>query len=148
MIGKETVNGTAVPTTALWRGVGAIEDQREVEFVEEDVGYLSGTDRTMTPKLLAGIEFEETPATFEQLPYVLNAGIEGVAGVKDGSGTGYIYTYTYPTTALKTPYSYTIESGDLYAVEEMEYGLVEEFELSGISIHAARVDGDYRITCN
>jgi hypothetical protein len=130
-MGKESAAGTAVAATALFRGMGTIEDQREVEFVEEDVGYISGTDRTMTPKLLAGIEFEETPATFEQLPYILNAGVEGVAGVKDGSGTGYIYTYTFPTTALKTPYTYTIEGGDGYAVEEMEYSLVEEFQIAG-----------------
>ena len=52
-----------------------MEDQREVVFVEEDVGYISGLDRTNTPKYLAAIEFEEIPATFEQLPYILAAGV-------------------------------------------------------------------------
>lgn len=131
-LGRETVAGTAVAATSVFRGMGVIEDQREVQFVEEDIGYISGTDRTMTPKLLAGFEMEETPATFEQLPHILEAGVMTATPARDGvSGSGYVYTYNFPTTAINTLKTYTIEAGDGYAVEEMEYGFVEEFGLSG-----------------
>ena len=42
-LGRETTAGTAVNATDLWRGIGTIEDQTEVMFPEEDIGYLSGS---------------------------------------------------------------------------------------------------------
>ena len=119
-MGKETTSGTAVAATALWRGKGTMEDQREVVFVEEDVGYISGLDRTNTPKYLAAIEFEEIPATFEQLPYILAAGVKNViTGATDGAGTDKIYTYTFPTTSKNTITTFTIEGGDDQEEEEI-----------------------------
>lgn len=130
-IGKETTPGTAVAATALWRGTGVLDDQREVTFVEEDVGYISGLDRTHVAKLLAAIQMDSTPATFEQLPYLFNAGIKGVAGSQDGAGTDYIYTYALPTTSKNTIYNYTIEGGDDQQAEEIEHAFVEELSLTG-----------------
>jgi len=130
-LGDESPAGTAVAASTIWRGLGAIEDQREVVFAEEDVGVLPGVDRTYTPKLLAALAMEETEATFEQLPYILEAGVKSVSGVKDGDGSGYAYTFAFPTTAANTPLTYTIEMGDNQAVEEMEYSFVQEFTLSG-----------------
>jgi len=115
-LGDESPAGTAVAASTIWRGLGAIEDQREVVFAEEDVGVLPGVDRTYTPKLLAALAMEETEATFEQLPYILEAGVKSVSGVKDGDGSGYAYTFAFPTTAANTPLTYTIEMGDNQAV--------------------------------
>ncbi len=143
-LGKESTPGTAVAATALWRGQGVLDDRREVQFIEEDVGYLSGIDRTITPQYLAGITFEETPATFEQLPYVLAAGVKNVtSGTQDGTGSDYIYTYTFPTTSANSVQTYTIEAGDDQQAEEMEYSFVEAFTLSGEAGGPVMVSADW-----
>jgi len=130
-LGRETTAGTAVAATTIWRGLGTIEDQRETVFPEEDVGYISGLDRSYVPKLQAAIEMESVPATFEQLPHILEAGIKTVTPTQDGTGTDYIYNYTLPETTLNTLKTYTIEGGDNQEVEEMEYAFVPEFALEG-----------------
>ncbi len=124
--------GTATAATALWRGMGTPSDDREVVFVEEDIGVFSGGDRAYTPMLAGSITFEETPATFEQAGYILAAGIKNVtSGTADTGGSGYIYTYTFPTTSLNTVQAYTVEGGDNQQEEEMYYSVVEAFSLSG-----------------
>jgi hypothetical protein len=129
-IGKETVAGTAVPATAVLRLNGMIEDTRETVFPEEQTGYLGGLDRQYTAKLGAALEIEGE-ATFEQLPYVLNAAIGSATATADGVGTGFVYAYTAPTTAKNTIDTYTLESGDDQEAERIEYGYVGEFGLSG-----------------
>jgi len=128
-IGKETTAGTAVAATVKWRGMGTIQDAREIRHVEEDIGYLGMTDRTYTAFHLARINFEDTPATFEQLPYLLQASIENDNPATDGSGR--IYEYNVPTTALNTISTYTIEGGDNQQAEEMQYSFVESWRLAG-----------------
>jgi hypothetical protein len=132
-LGAEATAGTAVPATALLRGAYApADDQRQVTFPAEDIGYLSGVDRTYVPYLLGRLELPEREATFEQLPYTLAAGIKNVTtGVADGVGAGKIYAYPMPTTTANTIKTYTIESGDNQQAEEMEYSFVSEFTLSG-----------------
>ena len=141
-IGRETTAGTAVAATRLWRGVGVIEDQLEVVFPQEDVGYVSHLDRSYIPKKLASIELEETEATFEQLPILCTAGIKQLyTGVRDGSGTGYIYAYPLPVTAANTVDALTIEAGDDQQEEEMEYGTAEKITLSGKAGEAVMMSG-------
>lgn len=130
-IGAESTAGTAVAATTYWRGNGVLADSREVTLVEEDTGYISGIDRVYVPKYEGAISFDEIEATFEQLPYILNAGIMAATGVKDGSGSGYVYTYNFPTTSKPTIKTYTIEMGDDQQAEEMEYCFVEELTISG-----------------
>ena len=131
-LGLEATPGTSVSATALWRGAGKIEDRREVTFVDEDLGYISGVDRTYVGKLLAALSMDDVPATFEQLPYLLAAGVKDVVtGEADGVGSGKIYAYAFPTTAKNSIKSYTIEGGDDQEAEEMEYAFVESFKLSG-----------------
>lgn len=131
-LGVETTPGTAVAATTIWRGKGTLEDKREVVFPEEDIGLISGADRQYTAKLLGGLEMESVPATFEQLPYILAAGVKNVVtGTADGSGSGKIYTYTFSTTTPNDIKTYTIEGGDNQAAEKMEYAFVESFRLSG-----------------
>jgi hypothetical protein len=129
-LGRETTAGTAVAATTYWRGTGTMQDNRETVFAEEDVGYLSGIDRTFVPKYEAEIELEGV-ATYEQLPHILDAAIGEATPAADGTGSGYVYTYTFPTTAGGTLQTYTIEGGDNEGAEEMEYAYVEKFTLSG-----------------
>ncbi len=143
-LGAETQAGTAVPATALWRGLGAIEDARQVTFVAEDIGYVSGVDRTYVPKLLAKLAMDAVPATFEQLPYLLSAGVVNVVtGAADGTGSDKIYAYPLPTTSIPNIKSYTLEAGDDQQCEEMEYSFVEAFKLSGKAGEAWMMGGDW-----
>ncbi len=131
-LGLEATKGNAVAATALWRGTGTLEDRSKVVFPPEDIGYGSGVDRSYLPELGAALAMEETPATFEQLGYVLAAGIKDVvSGAADGAGTSKIYTYTFPTTAAPTTKAYTLEGGDDQQEEEAEYCFVTDFKLSG-----------------
>lgn len=143
-MGKETTAGTLVNATTLWRGTGVLEDAKEVKVVEEDVGYLSGLDRVYIPKLLAKLAMENTPATFEQLPYLGEAGIKAVGtGVADGAGGGKIYAYPMPTTQKNSINTYTLEGGDDQQEEEAEYGFVEAFKLSGKGGEALMMSADW-----
>jgi len=143
-LGVEVTPGTAVAATAIWRGMGTIEDQREVVFSQEDVGYVGGLDRTHVPKLLAAISMDETEATFEQLPYILAAGVKNVvAGAADGSGSDLIYAYPFPTTAVNTLKTYTIQGGDNQEAERMEYSFVEAFKLTGKAGEALKMQADW-----
>jgi len=124
--------------------MGLLDDQREVIFPEEHVGYLSGVDRSYVAKLLAGISFENTPATFEQLPYLLAASIENVvSGSADGAGSGYIYQYDFPTTSANSIQTYTIEAGDDQQEEQCLYGFVERVHLSGAAGEAVSMEADW-----
>lgn len=128
--GDESTAGTAVAATALWRGEGTGQDTTVVEFPAEDVGILGGTDRAVITSVGGEITIEG-PATFEQLPYILNAGVEEETPTQDGAADGYIYVHNFATTSQHTPLTYTIEAGDDQQAEEMAYCFVREFSLSG-----------------
>jgi len=129
---RETTAGTISEPTFVWRGMGTIEDTREVKFPEEDVGLLSGTTRTYTPQHSGMLLVESVPATFEMFPHLLEMGIKTATATQDGgTGSGYIYAYTLPTTAAQTIKTYTIEGGDNQEAEVMEYCHVTDFTLTG-----------------
>lgn len=145
-LGKETTAGTARPASIIWRGVASMPaDQLQVVFPNEDVGYLANTDRSYVPVKDAVLAMEQTEATFEQLPYILAAGVKNViTGSGDTGGSGYIYTYPFPTTAQNTAKTFTIEAGDDNAAEEMEYAYVEDFTISGEPKSAIMVSANWR----
>lgn len=144
LLGAETTAGTAVAADLRWRGTGVIEDQREVIFPDEDIGYLSGIDRNYVPKLLAAVSFDSVPATFEQLPIILSAGVKNViTGVTDTGGSGKVYTYAFPTTSANSITTWTIEAGDDQQAEEVEYAFVESFELSGNGGEALQMSANW-----
>lgn len=131
-IGAESAKGTSVAATTKWRGMGTLEDARVVENAEENVGILPGLDDTQYIPMLGGkLAMEAVPATFEQLPYILEASIAAATPAQDGSGSDYIYTYTVPTTTQGSFRTYTIEGGDDQQEEEMEYCFVPDFTLKG-----------------
>jgi len=142
-LGLESPPGQAVPTTTIWRGTGSLQDQREIKLVEEDVGYLSGTDLTYEAKQQGMITLEQE-ATFEQIPYPLSAGVENVVtGSEDGEGSGKIYTYTFPTTEAKEIMTYTIEGGDDVEAEQMTYCFVTDMKIAGTPNEAIKLSSDW-----
>jgi hypothetical protein len=143
-LGRETTAGTAVPATAVWRGLGTIEDQREIKFADEDVGLLSRTDRSYCAKLLASLQMEEVEATYEQLPYIFEGGIKLVnTGATDTGGSGKVYVYAVATNAKPTIRTFTIEGGDDQQAEEMEHAFVESFRLSASAGEALKVTANW-----
>lgn len=131
-VGKESTGavGTAVAATALLRYNGTMQDMTEVVFDEEDVGYLSGLQRTHIAKTGAELQIEGI-ATFEQLPYILDGGVHINAGAADGAGSGFVYSYVFPTIAQPELRTYTIEGGDNQDMLKANYCFVKEFSLSG-----------------
>lgn len=142
-LGVEPTAGTAVPATTIWRGTGGLEDQQEVKFPEEYTGYMGGLDRSYIAMLKAALTLE-ADATFEQLPYLLAAGVKNVVtGAADGSGSGKIYAYPLATTAPNVIKTYTIEGGDNQQAEQVAYAFVESLKLSGKSGEALTMSADW-----
>lgn len=133
--GPESVNGTAVAATSRFRGNGGmLSDDRELTYPEELVGIIGGTDRSFFAKIGASLEIAETPITPEQLPYLLAMLYGGPkTGAADGTASsGYKYVTTIPTTAAPTDnHSYTVEGGDDFEVEKLNYGKVTKLTLKG-----------------
>lgn len=143
-LGREASAGTSVVATARWRGLGTLEDLREIKYVEEDIGYLGGADRTATPKLAGAITLESIDATYEQILHMLEAGIKTVGtGVTDTGGSGKVYSYPFPTTAQNTIKTYTIEGGDDAGAEKMEYCFVPSFALEGAGGESLLMTSDW-----
>lgn len=135
--------GTAVPATTRLRMTGTMEDQRVIVYPPEDVGLLSGTDRQYTSKYLAAITIDGE-LTFEQGPYFGEAGIQETTATTDtGSGTGYIYTFSFPTATQNVPQYYTIEGGDDVDAEEMAYSHVKDMTFSGNAGEAWMVSSNW-----
>jgi hypothetical protein len=121
---------------------GYLEDQREVQHVPENVGYISKTNRTNTPKLLAYCTMSGV-ATFEQFPYIAEASIKLETPAQDGSGSGYIYEYGAPTTSVNTTQTYTLEGGDNQQAYEMEYSFCKSWTLSGAGANSLQVSSEW-----
>jgi hypothetical protein len=123
--------------------MGAIKDQHEINFPEEDVGILGGTDRSYVARVWSDLAMPAVESTFEQLPYIFEAGIAAEVPTVDGTGSGYVYNYLAPTTSQNTTNTYTIEGGDDQQAEEFDYGFVKHFNLSGDGQGALFLSADW-----
>src|SRR3970282_431343 len=143
-LGREAASRTAVNGTTHWRGVGTIEDTRVTTFPEEDVGYISGLDRSYQPQLGALLAMESTPATFEQVLHILEPGaiLVGTGASTGGpAASGKIYPYTFPKTSKNSIKTYTIYGGDDQYSDRMEYAFVQDFKLTGKGGEAGMMEG-------
>lgn len=152
-MGREATPGTFVLTSTQWRGPGTIEDQRVVEFPEEDIGIIGGVDRNYIPMLGGELVFDDIEATYEQVNHLWEAGIKTVSAVVDTGGSGFVYTYPFVTTAAQlntTPggasvvKTYVLEGGDNQQVETMEFCFVTEWKLSGEAGGALMMGGTWK----
>jgi len=143
-LGQEGTAGTETAATAVWLGMGVLQDNREVVFVDEDVGYISGIDRTYIPQTEGAITFEAVEATFEQVQYLFEGSINNVGtGTQDTGGDGYIYTYTLPTTSTNSVQTFTIEGGDNQQEEQMLYSFCDSWTLTGAGGEAVMMSGEW-----
>lgn len=131
-LGAESTAGTAVAGTEIYRAPASdIVDGRVQVNPQEDIGYFGGTDRRYEAAQMASMNFPDHEATFEQIGYHLNAGIEYQAGVQDGAGSGYVRTYDVPTSAENTLKTYTVYGRNTTQPARMPYGFVKSFTLTG-----------------
>lgn len=145
-LGREATPGTNVPATFIWRGPFAgIQDARELEKIEEDVGIAIPTVRNVTNKLMGEMAMEVTPLTPEQAPHIFEAGVEQVeSGTMDGTtSSGYTYTYSFPGTTLNTISTYTIQSGDESQAEEMEFAFVKKITITAIRNETVKISAEW-----
>lgn len=144
-IGKETDHGTAVAATSVLRGVGEMSDDREIARVDERVGYYLPTGTLYNPMLAASFKWPSQEATYEQIGYFLNAGICGVAPVRDGAlKDPYISTYAVAASGTATDiYTYTIEKGDNQRADEMEYAFVKKLKFKGAARQALMMEAEW-----
>jgi len=143
-LGKETTAGTAVPATTIWRGKGRLQYDNENKRVDESVGIALPTTREYNPKLGATLTFDPVEATFQQLPYLFEAGVASESPTQDGTGSGYIYAYSMPTSAMNTLNTYTLEHGNNVQAREMEYSFIESFKLSGNAAEGVMMEAAWR----
>jgi hypothetical protein len=129
---EDSSAGSATAATAIWRGPGAqIDDGLVIVNPNENVGLIVDTDRTYVPFKMATLDFPECAATYEQMLYLLAAGVKNVTtGTSDGTGTGEIFDYPVSSTGANVCSTFTIEAGDNYAAAEMEYAFPLSFELT------------------
>ena len=133
-IGQETTAGTKVTPTTLWRGMGMIKDNTEIEFLDENIGIAGGALRSRIPATGGEIPLAGG-FTFEQGGYVFQSGFYSTSPTTDTSSAK-IWTWTVQTgstdpietTDLKT---LTIRAGDNQQAEFMSYCFTREFTLSG-----------------
>lgn len=143
-LAKEATAGVATTATTRWRGLGALEDKRVVTFPEEFIGIIGGGDRSYIGKVEGALTMDDTDATFEQLPHLLIASIAATtAGVQHGTSSGYIYTYTIPTTTAPTINTYTVRAGDNEQAEIMSYSFVRNFTLKGAAGEAVMMSAEW-----
>lgn len=141
-LGAEAVAGTNVVATAIWRGTGMGQDNRETTFVEEDIGLLGDALRTYVAKTGGEVAFEGI-ASFEQMGYFLQSGLYNTSPTTDTSSAK-IWTWNIPsastdpiaTTDLQT---YTVEFGDNQQAEYMNYCFTRELNLTGTVGEALQV---------
>jgi hypothetical protein len=144
-LGREVAGspGGEVNATDVWRGTGTIEDGTVVTFPDENIGFYPGTTRSYVASEVARLTMDETPATYEQILHIFDAGINASTADRDGSSGGYRYTYVFPTTVSDTLTTYTIEGGDNIEEEQMLYSFVEHFTLSGAPGEAVMLSADW-----
>jgi len=132
-LGRETVKGTAVPATVVYRGPAAsIEDGSDVVMADENIGLIAPSERSYIPKIAARLAMPDTEATFEQLPHLLEA--SWMTATPTGLGP-YVYAYVKPYDAAGAIKTYTVETGnkidDGGDAAEMAYAFIEDWTLSG-----------------
>jgi hypothetical protein len=149
---RETTPGVRVVPRFLWRGGGDMpDDAREVMEIEEQIGIIGGSNRTVIPRLAGQISFASTEATFEQLSDLLLAAGLGTTttsgayqGTMLGAGSSCLQELVFPTSQMFPVVSYTIEAGDNVEAEVLPYAIVTSFSIGGAGGEPLRYSADWQ----
>lgn len=127
---EQTGGSATLGATIGWRGEAHIKDDTEPKNQTEFVGRTMPTLRPYVSQKKASCAFVSMPASYEHLMYILDAGVEGGAGVADGAGTGYVHSFDYNKTTAPSVRTYLIFTGDNSQAYKMAYSFVESFSLT------------------
>lgn len=141
-LGAESAKGTPVAATTIFRGMGVPNDQREILRPQERVGIAGGTTRKYEARKWGEVAIPSVEATFEQLPYFFESGVNIETPTQDGAGTGYIYNYLQAISALPAIRTYTLEGGDNQQGEELDYVFCKHLNLAGSGQGALMMTAD------
>src|SRR3990167_9372024 len=83
---REATAGTTSSATFIFRGIGTILDNIQVQRVSEDIGIISGTTRTNVPMKGGTLAISQTPATFEGILHILEMAIKPAPPPAAGPG--------------------------------------------------------------
>jgi hypothetical protein len=144
--GLEGTAGSATAATRRWWGNGTLNNEQTMLFAKSDIGQMQRTGHVVVTAKDATIDLDSTPATYENLAYLLSATVTKVeTGVADTSGSGKVYTFALGTTAGRSvPSTMTVEAGDGQRVSEVEYTFVEQLDLSWAAGEALMVKAKLR----
>ena len=148
---RETTSGVKVIPRFLWRGAGDMpDDAREVMEIEEQIGIIGGSNRTVIPRLAGQISFASTEATFEQLSDLLLAAGLGTTtiggayqGTVLGAGSSCLQELVFPSSQTFPVVSYTIEAGNNVEAEVLPYAIVTSFSIGGAGGEPLRYSADW-----
>jgi hypothetical protein len=143
--GQEVTMGTEVNATTVVRGVCTFNNENERTFPPEDIGISGGVGRSYVAKKNGSVTIDDMTATFEQLPYLGDCGIDTATPAQDASG-GYEYEYVVPynqTTyaALSGITHLTQEFGDEQQAKVFTVAFAETITISGERGQAWKLDG-------
>jgi hypothetical protein len=130
-LGKEATAGTAVAATVQWAGEGVPDEGIDLRHYNYADGSIVGNNQTYIAGYAGTIALEPTPANFNHLPLLFDMGIDEVAGVQDGAGTAYVYSYDIPELTFNALRTATIEAGNDQQMKEMAYCFCESINLTG-----------------
>jgi hypothetical protein len=134
----EAAKGTGIPATNRFLGPGTLLDMAAQEQPENDYGVLDVNQEAPTEvEQGSQLDLGPTELSYEQLPYLLGAGVLGgvVAVEETPAQADYKYTYTPPAAADPNPDTLTIEGvhsdgvADVQALEA-NYCFVTELSIS------------------
>lgn len=133
-LGREGTKGTVAAATTKWRGPFSMpSDARTRNIVEEQIGAFMQAERSYDAAYLAKWAAPSCPLTYEQILHVLEAGVKTTTPSGGGPYT-WLYSYPYTGVTVNTIKTYTVEAGSATITgdnQRMEFGFVEQFELSG-----------------
>jgi hypothetical protein len=145
-VGKETTKGTAVTAGKILELEGQIEDTSELQMRPADynTGLLPGSNSGSPVFVsdLAECGFEGD-FTCEVAPYILSAGWASAAPVT--AATGSTWVFPAPTTAINTPATMTVQTGDNTEQQKATYGLIPEFSIKGATNDTAKTSGKFML---
>lgn len=122
-----------------------VDDKSAIITPRQAVGRMVPPTRSYVGSYYAEIGME-SDATYEELPYILEAAIKLVSPSNPGTGTGYLYDYDFPISAQNTIRYYTVEGGDDQQEYEASGCFVRNFELSWAAPSLPGGDGVWHYT--
>ncbi len=129
--GVETTFGTPVAATARYQGALTHHVKPTFGRPIEERGLFANLTRSYQTLQDVDWALLPMPATYEQLPYILEMGVKGGVSPVLTAVTVNTWTYPFATTAELAPKYYTIETGDDLQAFKLTSSWITDFTIAG-----------------